>query len=489
MKNTKAPVAISPGTTSPVPEPRTSGAAALRVYKQRLVERIPATVSDGYRAILADTIEVRVDVPGLDCTLRWAVEAAYHNSTEPPAHEVVALCLCFGSGALEGDVLRAQRGFYARYPGLAHHIRDWSLRGLIDKHEAKVRAGDIDGPLITAAARRNKRPASVVEGLSPAPTARRPTPPVDPFTIYYESDNTPRLNSLVKGHPTGPKKSAAPRGPAVPQAILDRLPPSFMDPNIGCFAQLKRLRDPSADTVRETISPSGRAGCGPTSSVSIFGDPRSTADPRSPSATPATIRPGSPLPSAGGDSSTQDTKEAAAAAVTAVPATASPNANNTPGITADNPWTVADAASETRLACLAAQIAAHRQRARDKLQHAAVLREEHARAAERQPLGDDARPADVVARVNESHGLVSRCIGHQEEAVAAVAEAGRLEGERAEEIFRRTERRIDRIRAVVVGTADALECERAACASFAAQQADRVAALKVRRDRQAESHG
>ncbi|KAK1979954.1 hypothetical protein LZ30DRAFT_595740, partial [Colletotrichum cereale] len=483
-----AAFSMFPGTMSPAPASPGTRAAALRAYKQRLVGRIPATVSAGYRSALVDAIEAQVDTPGLDCGLRWAVEAAYHNGAEPPSHEVVALCLCFGSGALEGDTLRIQRAFYARQPGLAHHMRDWSLRGLVDKHNAKVRAGDIDASLITttAVARRKKRPASAVEDLSPGPTAHRPDPPVDPTTVYYESNNTPRLNSLVKSRHTGPKKStAAHRGPTIPQAILDRLPPSFMDPGIGGFAQLKQLLNPSADTIQDTLPPSGRAG-GLPSSGSIFGDPRGTAGPRSPSVTPVPVGPGSPLP--GGDPATQDTKQAAAAAIATT--TASPDAKDTPGTAGENPWTVADdAAAEARLASLAAQIAAHRRRARDKLQHAAALREEHVRAAERQPLEGGARSADVVARVNEAHSLAGRCLRHQEEAVAAISEAGRLEGERAEEAFRRIERHLDRIRAVVVGTADALGGERAACASFAAQQADRVAALKARRDRRPASQG
>ncbi|KAK1579473.1 uncharacterized protein LY79DRAFT_694028 [Colletotrichum navitas] len=480
MENTTAAVFTPPSAISPAPESPAARAAALRAYKQRLVERIPATVSDDYRKMLVDTIEAQVDMPSLDCGLRWAVEAAYHNGIEPPSHEVVALCLCFGSGALEGDVLRVQRSFYARQPRLAHHIRDWSLRGLVDKHSAKVCAGDIDDPPTTAAARRKKRPASAVGDLSPPPTACRPEPPVDPFTVYHESDDTPRLNSLVKSHHAEPKKSATPEDPAVPQAILDRLPPSFMDPRVGGFAQLKQLRSPGTDTIRDTVPPSGRTG-GPATFVSLFSDPRSTAG-------PVPVGLGSLL--FGGDPATRDTKEAAAAAaIAAATATASPNASDTPGTAAENPWAVADAAAETRLASLAAQIAGHRRRARDKLQHAATLRGEHARAAERQPLEVGALPADIVTRVNEDHGLASRCLRHQEEAVAAVAEADRLEGERAEEVFRRIERRLDRIHAVVVGTADALGTERAACASFTAQQVDRATALKARRERRAGSQG
>ncbi|KAK1971536.1 hypothetical protein LY78DRAFT_665997 [Colletotrichum sublineola] len=317
----------------PVPESPTASAAALGVYKQRLVKRIPAAVSDGYRNILVNTIEAQVDAPTLDCGLQWAVQTAYHNGTESPSHEAIALFLCYGSGTIEGDAFRAQRGFYSQQPGHTHHIWDWSLRGLVNKHNTKVHVGEFDVSVIAADARQKKRPASAVEGKSPLP--------VDP-TVYYASNNTPRLNSLVNSRHTGTKKSAAPRGPAVPQAILDRLPPLFHGP------QHRRFR----------------------------------AD----------------------------------------------------------------------------------------------------QAAERQPLEDG-------ACVNETQELVGRCLRHQEEAVAAVAEAHRLESERTEEAFRRLERCLDRIHAVVVGTTDALGGERAACVSFAAQQVDRMTTLKIRRGKRVRRQG
>ncbi|GKT53069.1 hypothetical protein ColTof4_13519 [Colletotrichum tofieldiae] len=454
----------SPGTMSPTPFSPESMSAALLTYKQKLAERIPAIVSTDYRNTLLDTIEAQVDVPSLDCKLRWTVEAAYHNNTEPASHEVVALCLCFDSGALEDDSLRVQRGFYAKHSGLAHHMRDWSLRGLIDKHNAKVHAGDISAPLIThgdgdaadsvagdgvagrtdralAAARREKRPASAVEDLSPGPPARRPHPPVDPSTIYYESRNTPRLNSLVKNRGTKSKRTVAPGRPVIPQAVLDRLPPSFMDPSTGGFAQLSQLGNPDTGMTRNMLPPSNRVDSS-ANSGSVFSNPGGIAA------------------AAAGD-----------------------NTSDTPGNNAENPWVVAETATEARLASLAAQIAMHRQRARDKLQHARALREEHGKMAERQPLEGGAGIKDFVVYINESHSLAGRSIKHQEEAVAAVAEAGRLESELVEEALKSVNQRMDRVQGIVVGTASILKREKAACASFAAQQVAQMTALKSHKEK------
>ncbi|GJC90151.1 hypothetical protein ColLi_12989 [Colletotrichum liriopes] len=500
MENT-AIAPTSPGTMSPTPFSPESMPVALLTYKQKLAERIPAIVSTDYRNTLLDTIEAQVDVPSLDCKLRWTVEAAYHNNTEPASHEVVALCLCFDSGALEDDSLRVQRGFYAKHSGLAHHMRDWSLRGLIDKHNAKVRAGDISAPLIThgdgaaadsvagdgvagrtdralAAARREKRPASAVEDLSPGPPARRPHPPVDPSTIYYESRNTPRLNSLVKNRGTKSKRTVAPGRPVIPQAVLDRLPPSFMDPSTGGFAQLSQLANPDTGMTRNMLPPSNRVDSF-ANSGSIFGNPGGIAAAGSSSAAPVPTGLGSPFP--GGDSENQDTKDTAAAAIAA--AAAGDNTSDTPGNNAENPWVVAETATEARLASLAAQIAMHRQRARDKLQHARALREEHDKMAERQPLEGSAGIKDFVVYINESHSLAGRSIKHQEEAVAAVAEAGRLESELVEEALKSVNQRMDRVQGIVVGTASILKREKAACASFAAQQVAQMAALKSHKEK------
>ncbi|GKT47909.1 uncharacterized protein ColSpa_08090 [Colletotrichum spaethianum] len=501
MENTTIAPA-SPSTMSPTPTLPDSMSAALLAYKQKLVERIPNTVSVGYRNTLLDTIEAEVDVPSLDCKLRWTVEAAYHNNTEPKSHEVVALSLCFDSGALEDDSRRAQCDFYAKHLDLAHHMRHWSLRGLIDKHDAKVRAGGINATLVISgdgnaaggsgsthtdkaltAARRQKRPASAVEDLTPGPTGRHPDPMVDPSTVYHESKYTPRLNSLVKSSGAKPKRAVAPKGPVIPQAVLDRLPPSFMDPGIGGFAQLKQLRNLDAGEKRNTLPPSNRTDS-LRNSVSIFGDPSGTAAAGWSSASPIPIHQGSPLP--GGDSESQDTKEAAAAAIAAA---AGSKTNDTPGDTAENPWVVAETAAETRLSSLAAQIAQHHRRARDKLQHAAALRNEHARMTERQPLEDGASPKDLAIYINESHGLAGRSLRYQEEAVAAVVEAGRLESERAEEMFERISRRIDRVQSVAVGTAGILKREKAAYAALAAQQVAHMNASKTQKEKRLQEQG
>ncbi|TQN71225.1 hypothetical protein CSHISOI_04263 [Colletotrichum shisoi] len=236
-----------------------SAASALAAYRQKLMDRLPVFVSAGYRDAIRDVIQAQVDAPSLDCRLRWVVEVAYHNNAEPTSHEVVTLCLFFDSGALEDRTLRVQRTFYAKNPALAHHMHEWSLQGLVDKHNAKVRAGDIQAHCVVfrggsdnehaatlaavghgvlnpteTAARCEKRPASAVENLSPPPpAARRPNHPINPALARFGSRNTPRLNSLVES--LSLKKFARPSAAAsIPgnpgSSYVGPLPPASASP-------------------------------------------------------------------------------------------------------------------------------------------------------------------------------------------------------------------------------------------------------------------
>ncbi|OBR14367.1 hypothetical protein CH63R_03093 [Colletotrichum higginsianum IMI 349063] len=323
-----------------------SAASALAAYRQKLIDRLPVFVSAGYRDAIHGVIQAQVDAPNLDCRLRWVVEAAYHNNAEPTSREVITLCLFFDSGALEDHSLRVQHNFYAKNPALARHMHEWSLQGLVDKHNAKVRAGDIQAHCVVfrggrddehaatlaavgsgvvnhtkAAARCEKRPASAVENLSPSPPAtRRPNPPINLALARFGRRNTPRLNSLVES--LSLKK--------------------FARPNVAAF---------------------------------IPGNPGSSYVGPLPLASASPFSLGMP-----------DTRNAPAPA-------------NIPDNTFENHWTVAEKASNARLAFFAARIAEHHQQTRDKLRQAAA----------RQPLGDDgAGIRDLAAYVAESHGLAAR---------------------------------------------------------------------------------
>ncbi|WQF76400.1 hypothetical protein CDEST_01414 [Colletotrichum destructivum] len=69
-----------------------SAASALAAYRQKILDRLPVFVSASYHDAIRDVIQAQVDAPNLDCRLRWVVEVAYHNNTEPMSHEVVTLC-------------------------------------------------------------------------------------------------------------------------------------------------------------------------------------------------------------------------------------------------------------------------------------------------------------------------------------------------------------------------------------------------------------
>ncbi|KAK6209679.1 hypothetical protein QIS74_11263 [Colletotrichum tabaci] len=331
-----------------IPTSPQSAASALAAYRQKLIDRLPVFVSAGYRDAIRDVIQALVDAPNLDCRLRWVVEAAYHNNAEPTSREVITLCLFFDSGALENHTLRVQHNFYAKNPALTRHMHEWSLQGLVDKHNAKVRAGDIQGHCVVfrggrddehaatlaavgygavnhtkAAARCEKRPASAVENLSPPPppAARRPNPPIKPALARFGRRNTPRLNSLVES------------------------------------LSLKKFARPNVAASIPGNPGSSYVGPLPLASASPFSlgipDTRNTPPP------PPTSR-------------------------------TTPTRTTGPSL---------EKASNARLAFFAARIAEHHQQTRDKLRQAAV----------RQPLGDEgAGIRDLAAYVAESHGLAAR---------------------------------------------------------------------------------
>ncbi|KAJ0165700.1 hypothetical protein CTA2_10311 [Colletotrichum tanaceti] len=212
---------------APTPTSPRSAASALAAFRQELMDRLPIFISAGYRNAIRDIMQANVDVPNLNCRLRWIVEAAYHNNTEPMPHEVVTLGLFFDSGALEGYPLCVRRRFYAKNPALACHMHDCSLQGLVGNHDAKVRAGGIQAPTVVfrdgrddehtaslatlgygvvnhakAAARCEKRPASDVDNLSP-PTRRSP----------------PNAAASIPGNPSSSHVSPIPVGPASPFSL------------------------------------------------------------------------------------------------------------------------------------------------------------------------------------------------------------------------------------------------------------------------------
>ncbi|GJC94982.1 hypothetical protein ColKHC_03808 [Colletotrichum higginsianum] len=249
-----------------------SAASALAAYRQKLIDRLPVFVSAGYRDAIHGVIQAQVDAPNLDCRLRWVVEAAYHNNAEPTSREVITLCLFFDSGALEDHSLRVQHNFYAKNPALARHMHEWSLQGLVDKHNAKVRAGDIQAHCVV-------------------------------FRGGRDDEHAATLAAVGSGVSLSLKK--------------------FARPNVAAF---------------------------------IPGNPGSSYVGPLPLASASPFSLGMP-----------DTRNAPAPA-------------NIPDNTFENHWTVAEKASNARLAFFAARIAEHHQQTRDKLRQAAA----------RQPLGTTA---------------------------------------------------------------------------------------------------
>ncbi|OLN83705.1 hypothetical protein CCHL11_09716 [Colletotrichum chlorophyti] len=176
----------------------------LLVYQAKLVARIPSFVSDTYRILLVEAIRSQVNEASTNCNLKWKVHADYHSKAEPPSHEVVALALCYKTGALEGEVRRVQEAFYADNPSIAHHLTDWTLDGLVDNHNRKVRAGDIANvPMASTESHQSCAFKNEDDDATPSLSgSQRPAneDSREEQEPYQESEDTPLLNKLAMTH-------------------------------------------------------------------------------------------------------------------------------------------------------------------------------------------------------------------------------------------------------------------------------------------------
>ncbi|KAK7458212.1 hypothetical protein CaCOL14_006655 [Colletotrichum acutatum] len=229
--------------------------ADLHDYKKKIVDRIPATVSDTYRSTLIKTIDYFIDTPDPgNCTLFWKVNAEYVSNVEPPSHFVIALCLASPSLALEGQALEFQKDFYAKNPDVAHHLNEWTVQGLINHHNKKVLSGDITGDYvhnidgspwnpeaIIVSHPNHKRPASAVEDMVPGPSSKRGHLAQEATTSlpFFENKDTPRLNFLAQAQevpkdlrPILPPMPEVPRSPSIGDIMELPLPDRPISPNI-----------------------------------------------------------------------------------------------------------------------------------------------------------------------------------------------------------------------------------------------------------------
>ncbi|KAJ0301659.1 uncharacterized protein N0V96_007638 [Colletotrichum fioriniae] len=224
-------------------------------FKKKIVNRIPATVSDTYRSTLIKTIDYFIDTPDpVNCTLFWKVNAEYVSNVEPPSHFVIALCLASDSLALEGQALEFQKDFYAKNPDVAHHLNEWTVQGLINHHNKKILSGDITGDYvhnidgtpwnpeaIVVSHPIHKRPASAVEDMVPGPSPKRGYLAQEATTSlpFFENKDTPRLNFLAKAQevpkdlrPVLPLMPEVPRSPSIGDIMELPLPDRPISPNI-----------------------------------------------------------------------------------------------------------------------------------------------------------------------------------------------------------------------------------------------------------------
>lgn len=406
----------------------------------QLIARIPATVTPAYRNILIKTIEKEVDNADTeDCSLKWTVQAAYHSNTEPASHEVVALSLCFDSGALEGGALEHQRKFYASHPGLAHHMHDWTIQGLVDKHNEKVRAFDI-GPAAAGAAatsarvldgagddyrapRGEKRKASGFEGFSSGLAGKRRDLDAHKESTYTENKDTPRLNNLVKN------RLKAKNPPTGTFPVLARTLP---------YADLSRTASVLPPSRFRSLTANGGTGLFPEARVPPF--------------TPVGLGSSILGRGTGNENDNRSSNNGKDTIATLIAAAAAANPINT--------RTETETETVAAVAKLSAEIEEHHKKAADRIAHAKTLREERRTLAREQPISEATTIQGVRAFVLKSHELEDRAVKHQEDAIRHLGEAARLQGERALVAVEGLERRYAKVERFISGIGGLAKRER-----------------------------
>ncbi|KAL0932038.1 uncharacterized protein CTRU02_212991 [Colletotrichum truncatum] len=359
-------------------------------YQSRIIERIPATVPDAYRMILVETIENLVDNPGdpEDTTLRWRIQAAYHSNTEPQAHEVTAMALCFESGALEGELLDAQKRFYNTHLDLYQHLHEWTVRGLAHMRTVQNRRRNIataaavgegsssyatESTLLTGIKRKAPSDGDFLSNANPS--KKSSTTPID--SLHVENENTPRLNQLARSQFRGLSED---------------------------------LASPAAPDLKTTNFPK----------LSLLSDQVLTVD------TPDSPR----------NNNTNHPASIAATMPAEYDTVTAPSLSH----------------NETRKskAELNARIDYLNTRAVDKLSHAETLRNEHSSLSDKRSLNED--PIEGLnSFVNASHNLSSRAMRYHDKAIRATGEATRLQADITNATMDELDKRISRLENVMVG--------------------------------------
>ncbi|KAF9872654.1 hypothetical protein CkaCkLH20_09833 [Colletotrichum karsti] len=367
-------------------------------FQKEIIDRIPDIVDPDTRMELIEAIETDIDSSDPNrIRLLWHVRSMYINNEEPPASMVIALALCYRSGALEGELKEVQQTFYDQHPDLAHHLEEWTVHGAEVlgrklREKGENRPGNGKGPSRAAAVRDDDEIQEIGSSRAVSKGKGKRVAPhddsyddINPFkkridntdVNHVDDENTPRLNLLFR-HET-------------PEEVPDHLSPE--DDN-----NTTRTRETTLN-LNKTDFPR----------VPIRDDRAATAD--------AMLTPRNPVPI-----------PPKAASLLARDCAAKMHTERKEARQA------ARAEMKQRLVAITADLT-------DKLSHANTLRHEHEDLLANRPATlNEKTMAEFIAK---SHDLTSRAMKHQTDAIRGILEVGRVREQLATSTIQHLEERVD----------------------------------------------